>query len=366
MVRSPKKFHTVYHQLQQEILSGKWEVGAKLPNETDLALRFGCSLGTVSKGLALLVHEGLVQRRARAGSTVLANTMNAQPSLTQMDAFAFIYPSNLHEGIWRAVKGFQNAAREADRRIVMLTTGDDFQKEAEFLGRLSEFDVRAAAVYPIILSPQDQVHFSKLLVDSKFPVVLVEVNLPGLGCNSVILDGFHAGYTMTRHMIDRGAKNIGFFSNFAWSPSMRDRYQGYRWALDEAGIPYSQDRVYLDSAMHPDFANPLAEPTRMAEDFLAKVGKLDAVVCADDFLALGCIVAARKLGRQVPGDLLVSGIDDYTTFATSLAVPLTTYRIPYEEMGRTVFETLNDISQGKTGGSSEIPLRGSIVLRESA
>jgi len=248
----------------------------------------------------------------------------------------------------------------------MLTTGLDYQKEAEFITRLSEFDVRGAVVYPIISTPQEQVHFSQMLVNSKFPVVLAEVNLPGLGCSSVVIDGFHAGYTMARHMIARGAKRIGYFSNYAWAPFMRDRYQGYRWALEEAGILEPQDGVYLDSAMHPDFNNPLVEPTEMAGAFFAKAGKLDAVVCADDFLALGCIAAAEKRGWKVPHDLLVSGIDDYSALAASMGIPLTTYRIPFEEMGLKAFETLNTVMREKPDSPSEAQVRGNIVIRESA
>jgi len=263
------------------------------------------------------------------------------------------------------VKGFQDAAKEAGRRVVMLSTGLDYQKETEFIARLSEFDVRGAVVYPIIPNPQDQVHFSQLLVDSKFPVVLAEVNLPGLGCSSVVIDGFHAGYTMTKHMIYRGAARIGFFSNFAWAPSMRDRYQGYRWALEEAGMGVPDGGVFLDTTMNPDFQNPLAEPTALAANFFAGSGKLDAVVCADDFLALGCIAAAQQRGWTVPGDLLVSGVDDYSVLAASHGVPLTTYRIPFEEMGRESFAMLDRILESGYTTALEHQIRGEIVIRES-
>jgi GntR family transcriptional regulator of arabinose operon len=366
MVRSPKKTQAIYTRLREEILSGVWAAGSKLPNETELAQQFNCSLGTVSKALALLVHEGFVERKARAGTTVIYGTEQSPSALGQLDAFAFIYPSEQHEGIWRTVKGFQDAAREAGRRVVMLTTGLDYQKETEFVSRLSEFDVRGAVIYPVIPTPQDQVHFSQLLVESKFPVVLAEVNLPGLGCPSVVIDGFHAGYTMTRHMIGRGAKRIGFFSNFAWAPFMRDRYLGYRWALEEAGMGEPTGGVFLDSTMNPDFQNPLAEPTALAAKFFDTAGKLDAVVCADDFLALGCITAAQQRGWGVPNDLLVSGVDDYSALASSHGVPLTTYRIPFEEMGRQSFAMLDRVLQNKSTPSLEHQIRGEIVVRKSA
>jgi DNA-binding LacI/PurR family transcriptional regulator len=366
VIRSSKKFFLIYSRFREEILAGDYAVGCKLPNETEIAQQFHCSLGTVGKALALLMHEGLVDRRARVGTTVIAKTVNSQPPVTQLDALAFIYPSEQHEGIWRTVRGFQDAAREAGRRVVMLTTGIDYQKEAEFISRLSEFDVRGAVIYPIIPTPQEQVRFSQMLVNSKFPVVLVEVNLPGLGGHCVVIDGLHAGSTMTRHMIARGAKSIGYFSNYAWAPFMRDRYQGYRWAMEEAGIPEPQGGVYLASFMHPDFNDPLAEPTEMADAFLEKAPKLDAVVCADDFLALGCIAAAKKRGIKVPDDMLVSGIDDHTALALSSEVSLTTYHVPFEEMGRKAFSLLDLLVSERPSSTTEMQVRGNLISRDSA
>jgi len=363
---SLRKLQSIHEQLRAEILAGEWEVGTKLPKETEIAQRFDCSPGTVSKAVALLVHEGLVERKTKSGTRVVKNSIEPQRPASQLDAFAFIYPSEQHEGIWRTVKGFQDAARLVNRRVVMLSTGIDYRKEAEFIGRLSEFDVRGAVVYPVISTPQERVHFSQMLVNSKFPVVLAEVNLPGLGCSSVVIDGFHAGYTMAAHMIKKGAKQIGYFSNYAWAPFMRDRYNGYRWALQEAGMQEPEGGVFLDSDMHPDFNNPLAEPTRMAEEFFKKASGLDAVVCADDFLALGCIAAAEKIGLKVPKDLLVSGVDDYTTLTPSNGVTLTTYHVPFEDMGRRSFEVLQARLEGGKAGTGEVQIRGNIVVRESA
>ena len=368
MLRSPKntKTHAIYSRLREEIVSGKWSAGSKLPAETELAQMFGCSVGSMSKALGLLAYEGLLERKAKAGTVVIYGTEKSTAVFSQLDAFAFVYPSEQHEGIWRTVTGFQDAAREAGRRVVMLSTGLDYQKESECIARLAEFDVRGAVVYPILPSPQHQVHFSQLLVESKFPIVLAEVNLPGLGCHSVVIDGFHAGYTMAKYMIDRGARRIGYFSNFAWAPFMRDRYQGYRWALEEAGMSEPAGGVFLDSAMNPNFQDPLAEPTALAEKFLNQAGKLDAVVCADDFLALGCIAAAGKRGWRVPEDLLVSGVDDYSSFVAAQDVSLTTYRVPFEEMGRQSFAALDQLIRHQVNAAQERQIRGEIVIRKSA
>jgi len=362
----PSKVENVYRVLEERIFKGVWPVGTFIPAESELMREFACGRSTVGTAIARLAHEGLVERRKRAGTRVLRNSFERGADLNALDAFAFIYPGEQHEGIWRTVKGFQDAAREKGRRVLMLSTGADYAQEAEFIGRLSEFDVRGAVVYPIIPSSKDLVHFSDMLVNSKFPIVLAEINLPGLGCPSVVVDGFHAGFCMTHHMLSRGARRIGYFSNYAWAPFMWDRYQGYRWALEEAGLREPANGVFLSPAMNPDFANPLNEPTQLASEFLSRAPKLDGVVCADDFLARGCMVAAKARGLRIPDDLLVTGIDNCSGLENEPGPSLTTYRVPFEERGHVAFRILNELVVGTSPRSFETRIRGELVVRESA
>lgn len=371
------KLKTVHGELHREILGGTWKPGEKLPPEAELALRFGCGVGTVSKALALLAHEGLVQRRTRVGTCVAGNLEGPKKGATaglahlspdsagSLDAFAFIYPSAEHEGIRRTVHGFLDAAKAAGRRVLTLTGGTDYRKEIDFIGRLSEF-IKGVVVYPLLPNPESHVEFSKILLSPRFPVVLTEVNLPGLGCPSVVVDGFHAGHAVTKYLVGKKARRIGFLSNYAWVPFMRDRYSGYRWALEEARLKEPSGGVLLESEMNPDFRDPQNEPTQLALKFLQNADKLDAVVAANDFLALGCLKAAQQLKIRVPGDLLIIGIDDFS-FAAEAPVPLTTYRIPYEEMGTRAFTELDAIVQsGGKIGRRETQVRGQLVVRRSA
>ncbi|EIQ00447.1 transcriptional regulator [Opitutaceae bacterium TAV1] len=368
-----KKVRNIHADLRERVLACEWQQGETLPTELELAERFGCSPNTIAKAMALLAHEGLVERRARAGTRILRNTplsdaQSAQPGEggVELDAFAFIYPSEQHEGIWRTVQGFQAAAHASDRRAVMLTTGNDYRKEAEYISRLSEFHVRGAVVYPKILTPEDQAAFSQLLVSARFPMVLASVNLLGLGCPSVTVDAFHAGYTMTRHLITQGLKKIGFFSNGAGSVSMRDRYLGYRKAMEEASFPMPAEWVFLEPTMHPNFADPVREPTELARGYLAQARSVEGVVCNTDFLALGILQAARELGLRVPDDLRVTGIDDYT-LASKSDIPLTTYHVPYETIGAKTFEVLAArVANRGIGPVADTQIRGEIVIRASA
>ncbi len=362
MARLSSKVGHIHEALSSRILNGEWKEGERIPTSDKLAQEFDCSIGTVSKALALLSHEGLVLQRTKAGTRVTFNSSTSASRET--DRFAFIYPNEEHEGIWRLVRGFQDAAREADRRTVMLTTGTDYRKELDFIRRLSEFDVKGAVVYPVLPTSDDLVQFSKMVLNSRFPLVLVEVNLPGLGCSAVTVDNFHAGYTMTKHLIARGAKRIGYFSNYASAPTMRDRYQGYRWALAEAGLPEAPETVLLESSMHPDFSNPTAEPIELAGKYFREGIRPDAVVCAGDFLAIGLLTVAKTIGIRVPEDLLVTGMDNYK-LSHSDGTALTTFEIPNELIGRKAFAALTDRVHNSAKPSEE-QVRGNIIIRETA
>jgi len=170
---------------------------------------------------------------------------------------------------------------------------------------------------------------------------------------------------MTRHLLDRGLRRVGFLANYASAPFIRDRYLGYRQALEERGLVENPGAVLLEAQMCPDFEDPLRESFQVGQSFLERNGDLEGLVCANDFMAIGLMQAAHSRGLNLPGDLKITGIDDYAIAATAIP-PLTTYRVPYEDLGRKAFERLNDEMNGAPRSSGEVQVRGEIVLRASA
>ena len=360
------KTQAAHDALRQAILDGVWKAGERLPSEIELAARFHCSAGTINKAAALLAHEGLIERRRRTGMRVLNTKAKDPPRGGRLDAFAFIHPSELHDCIFRTVRGFHAEASEGGRRVVTLTTGSDFRKEAEFIGRLSEFDVKGVVIDPLLISAEDQVHLSQMILASKVPMVLANVSLPGLGCSSVQADNFHAGYTATRHLLDQGLRDIGYFSNHSWVQFVRDHHQGYRWALQEAGVAERPEWVFLEEGMHIDFVDPLAEPTALARTFLGQTRGMRGVVCSNDFMASGLVRAAQERGLRVPADLKVVGTDDNSALPVPGGVSLTTYRVPYEAIGRRAFRLLEAHVSGEAPRAVDVLIPGELVVRESS
>ncbi len=361
---STSKQNFIYSELLNRITSGGIACGGFLPTEGELAAEFNCSRGTVGRAIVRLVQEGLVECKQRIGSRVIRNSVAAPVAKLDLDACGFICPSEQYEGVWRSVLGFQQAAHKASRRTLTLSTGTDYQRETEIVGRLGDFNLKGALLFPMIASSVAMAFYSQMILTSPFPIVTLELAFPGMGRPSVVVDGLHAGYTMTKYLLEKGLRRIGFLAHYAWAPFVRDRYLGYRQALEEAGI--EPGSVLLEQRMTPDFVNPTEESFQIAKGYLETSARdTEAVVCGSDFMAMGLIRAAEARGMEVPRDLKVTGIDDFAVAATA-CVPLTTYHIPYDKMGSVGFDMLNRLMAGETALPTEVQIRGELVARQSA
>ena len=357
--------NSVHAALRRKILDAEWSVGDRLPPISELAKIFNCSAGIVSKAIALLSHAGFVDQRKKAGIRVLYNAAEKGVTGSTGDAFAFIYPSERHESARRMVDGFQEAAQKDRCRIVTLTTGTDYRKEAEYFRRLVEFDVKGVLIHPLFLTAQDQVDFSQMLISSKFPVVLADMSLPGLNCPSISTDGAHASFELTRHLLSRGCKRIGFFANNISNANVRDKYIGYRQALDQTGQAEDRRSVFLKSGMQPNFENPLEESTALAREYLGQHPEVDGIVCGNDYLAHGCLIAAREMNISIPDQIKITGMNDLQ-FLPPQSLALTTYRFPYPEIGRRAYETLQSLCLGKSDQQLDSLVRGNLIVRDSS
>ncbi len=170
------------------------------------------------------------------------------------------------------------------------------------------------------------------------PVLVVEK--PSEYFPYVITDGYQAMYDIVTHMIVKhGFKDIGFLSGKKWHEHSIQRMQAYKDAMHDHGLEVNEDRI-----VHGDFWYQSGE--MCAEQYISKQHSLpEAVVCANDQMAIGLCKALSERGIRIPEDVAVAGYDTTYEGQTS-PKSLTSTLIPADEMGEYAHYFLKTKAQG--------------------
>jgi LacI family transcriptional regulator len=163
---------------------------------------------------------------------------------------------------------------------------------------------------------------------------------PDLRIPSIGAANWAGGRTATEHLIGLGHRRVGTITGPATLQCSQDRLDGYRAALDRAGIP-ADPRLVRAGDFHYESA------LLAAGSMLRLPDRPTAIFAGSDEQALGVYEAARRRHLRIPEDLSVVGFDDVAPSRWA-SPPLTTVRQPLAEMAalatRTILSRVDDES----------------------
>jgi DNA-binding LacI/PurR family transcriptional regulator len=194
----------------------------------------------------------------------------------------------------------------------------------------------------------------------RIPLVVVDpTGEPLHDTPSVGATNWSGGLTATRHLLELGHSRIGVIAGPATLLCSRARLDGYRAAMDAAGVEVDPALIrygnfYVDEAIREGRVlldcDPASRPT--------------AIFALNDLQALGVYQAARDLRLHIPDDLSVIGFDDIPT-ARWFSPPLTTIRQPLARMGVTAARLLLRLAAGEHPTETRLELATKLVTRSS-
>lgn len=161
------------------------------------------------------------------------------------------------------------------------------------------------------------------------PLAVWGAALPGQAYATVGSDNLQGGRLATSHLWQQGARRIAFLGDWQL-PEIALRHQGYLQALAAVG---ARPEPGLMQAV--PFVNAAIE--QAVEALVAGGAPFDAVFAASDLMAMTVVSTLRRLGRQVPQDVLVAGYDD-VPLAQHFHPPLSTVRQPLHEAGQALVD----------------------------
>jgi LacI family transcriptional regulator len=177
-------------------------------------------------------------------------------------------------------------------------------------------------------------------------------DLPTIGTTN-----WAGGLSATEHLISLGHRRIAIISGPPRLQCSRARLDGYRTALDAAGIGPDDTLVYQGDFYHESgFAG--------GQKCLALDQPPTAIFASSDQMAYGVYEAVRQQGLRVPADVSIVGFDDLPEARWS-SPPLTTVRQPLSEMGVLAARTLLRLVRGEEIETLRFELATQLVVRES-
>lgn len=173
------------------------------------------------------------------------------------------------------------------------------------------------------------------LAESGTPVVLVDNEFPGHPTPAVVTANVEGSRMLTQHLLSLGHQTIAYVAGPLAHISLRQRIEGFRQAMAEAGAGDSRP---LSAAASDPWIVASADVnfgfdtgvSGFYEIWNERGLRPTAILCSNDMVALGVLHAARQSGLSVPDDLSVAGFDDVVT---SPHPQLTTAKVPCREMG---------------------------------
>jgi len=154
--------------------------------------------------------------------------------------------------------------------------------------------------------------------------------------SSIGIDDELAGYDMTRFLIGQGHRKIAYLKGLAEHLSAEDRFAGFRRAIGEQGI--ALDECF---AVRGNFT--FRSGAECCDIVIDQHPEITAIICGNDDMAAGALLACHRRGIDIPRDISVVGFDN-SPVSEIVWPPLTTVSQPIKEIAqRAVLRLLNRI-----------------------
>ncbi len=368
MKSSATLYQQIYDDLREDIASGKYEDGGRLPTEAELAKQYFVSRITSKKALTKLAEDGMILRIPGRGSFVKQNCPipAAVPGrATGKPIVALVmggYDSSFGLEI---VQGALDVAEELGMHLILKDTQNEQKRESAILRSLM-----ASGVAGIIVQPAHGELYSEAILNtvySKFPVVMIDRYMAGIDVPFIGVDNTGLGRQAVSKLIGMGHRNISLLAlEDDHASSLKERMQGFIEAFADSQLAVRKDlwltRIndsarakgidHNELAAHETYVDAITEHLREHPDITAIFGtEYRASKAAWD--------AARRLGKRVPEDISIVSFD-FDPGYLGLHV-LAHVKQPQRGIGACAVRVISDILEGKAQNSRCFFLEGAWV-----
>ncbi|MDR1777438.1 MAG: LacI family transcriptional regulator [Desulfovibrio sp.] len=324
----------------------------------DIAILAGVSQSTVSRAFnmpGMLRQETVLKvHEAARRCNYVYNANAASLSNRRTDTLGVIIPSSAYSAFAINLMGIQKVCFEHNYSCRLAAS--QFQPEKELQAMRKYHELRVSGLIMAGIDTSNIPYLRTMTADGIPSIVLWES--PGEDFNYIAVNNFKAAYEGVDYLISLGHKRIAFLSGpYACARRNLDRFTGYKAALADRGLPFRKDLVrsqfptFLDGKTSMRVCLALPEPPT-------------AVLCANDYLAIGAIRAIHEMNLSVPDDVSVCGFDN-VDISAYFNPPITTMKTLGEKMGRMAAKAIITAIANDEQLHAQYILDAELIVRKS-
>ncbi|MGD0709950.1 MAG: LacI family DNA-binding transcriptional regulator [Bacteroidales bacterium] len=252
----------------------------------------------------------------------------------------------------------ENFVEPKGYNIMICSTDEDVEKEIRLIKMLRDRQTDGL----IISTSQKSSKEIRILLDEKYPFVLIDRVMPDVKTNSVIVDNFKGSHHAVTHMLQQGYKKI---AAFAVSPSyvstINDRIEGYLRAIKDFGLTYG--KAYLKEI---PFTNVKETVRKELSALLNSKDKVNALFAVNNNIAVACLECLNDMKVRIPEDIAFVCFDDLDVFKFGRP-SITAISQPIEEICKNAADILLENIKNKDDRVelSQVKLPTTLIVRRS-
>ena len=335
---------------------------AKAVRLQDIAARIGVSTVTVSKalsgqkGMSDALRRQIIETAAEMGYVRDSSRHHFSDDPARTYRIGILVADRFLDQYVSFYSSMQQlvAKETAARRCATLLAG--ISPEMEQAGILPGIMV-SDQLDGVILIGRLKDTFLTVVHETGIPAIYLDFSSHLYDEDAVVSDNYYGAYTLTNHLFSMGHTRIAYVGTILATSSITDRYFGYRRSMLEHGCDVPVEWIIPDR----DSEQGVLDINRF---FTLPRDMPTAFVCNSDLTAAMMIRKLDRSGYDVPGDISVTGYDNFL-YPGLCDIGITTFNVDAKEMSRQAVQNLLHKLDGESYRHGVTIIGGQFIERES-
>ena len=244
---------------------------------------------------------------------------------------------------------------------ITFSTGNDPLQKAKYIEILEQRRVQGVILIGSMFATEPvkeavQRHLSNI------PVVIVNGVLDLPNVYNILIDEEHGTEECVEYLASQGRRKLAYIMDVP-TPSNQMKLKGFRSGISRCNLSFTEDQIIDAPGCNPNPTDSLARGRAAGAIVLERCPDTDAILCATDMLAIGCLQILCERGVKIPDQIAIMGVDN-SLYGQICTPTLSTLDNKLTELSLNAARILLDAFDGRSS-SHKIMLFTDIILRQS-